>query len=186
MVRNVIDLNINRFGRLVELAPMPGTEYTEPLDRFCLAVSETLSSEDVPREARAFSLLTAGEILKGIRDWADRDFVDRQRERFRKGAGDYYHLGRREERVAIYGTGKVSGRFLTAYREIAGEPACSLCFLKTRAEEGETFLGYPVMDVHRAGELDLSFCLIASTKYRDEMIDSLRAAAGDVPWDVVE
>ena len=186
MVRNVIDLNINRFGRLAELSPAPGPEYTEPLDRFCLAVSETLSSEDMPREARAFSLLTAGEILKGIRDWSDRDFTDRQRERFRKGAGDYYHLGRPEERVAIFGTGKVSGRFLDAYREIAGEPACSLCFLKTGAEEGETFLGYPVEDARRAGELDLSFCLIASTKYREEMIGSLRAAAGDVPWDVVE
>ena len=182
MVRNVIDLNIGRFRRLKELGSEPGPEYTEPLEAFSVRLKELICSEETPDETRIISMVTAGEVLKGIEGFADEAYKERFRERFREGIGAYYHLGLPGETVGIFGTGKVSSRFLRSYRETAGEPRSEVVFLKTGAADGEQFEGYPVLDPYAAEGKKLSFVLIASTKYREEMVRTLRETSGSVPY----
>lgn len=83
----------------------------------------------------------------------------------------------KEEKVIIYGTGKVAERIITCYRSIYGE-ALNLedkaVFANTQVKLGETFLEhYPVLDIESIERFPISVIIVASTRYELEMCGRL-------------
>ena len=177
MILDVIRLNIQRFQRLREVEPTP--VYTEPLAEFCEHLKEQIRDPRIVDDLFDFHVQTAGEIIAATGGWQDNRFGSGLEMEIREAVGSHYLLGCPDRRVAIYGTGKVSERFLQHYRNTAGEIRAEVVFLNTDRPAEEVFHEYPVICVHDAAAWKPDCVLIASTKYGEEMRETVRQYLGD-------
>ncbi|MBQ6532179.1 MAG: glycosyltransferase [Solobacterium sp.] len=177
MIRDVIRLNIQRFRRLREVKPVPA--YTEPLAGFCEYLKALIRDSRVTDDLFDFHVQTAGEIIGATEDWHDSRFGSGLEKEIRDAVGKHYLLGVSGRRVAIYGTGIVSERFLQHYQKTAGEIRAEVVFLNTDEPAEKEFHGYPVICVRDAAGWRPDCVLIASTKYGEEMWETVRQFMGD-------
>ncbi|MBQ6223119.1 MAG: LicD family protein [Solobacterium sp.] len=84
-------------------------------------------------------------------------------------------------KVVIYGTGIVSKRFLDRYRQKYGKPRANLIFMNTKVTEN-TFEEYPVIALDQIRDYHPDVVIIASTRYKDEMIQSVHQVLGQVRY----
>lgn len=84
-------------------------------------------------------------------------------------------------KVVVYGTGIVGKRFLDRYREKYGEPQTEPVFMNTEVRD-TTFEGYPVIALNQVREYSPDVVVIASTRYKDEMIDAIQQVLGQVRY----
>ena len=176
MILDVIRLNTQRFERLAEVSPDPA--YVEPLKAFCKKLAEQIQGQDIPDDLLGFHMSAAWEIIRATQSW-DNGFSTAFEESIRDSVGRHYLLGIPGRRVAIYGTGKVSEQFLLNYQKTAGEIRAAVVFLNTDEPAEKEFHGYPVICVRDAADWQPDCVLIASTKYGEEMRETVRQFLGD-------
>lgn len=88
---------------------------------------------------------------------------------------DGYWLDEEGKRVGIYGSGVICERFLSMYRKLMGEIVATLFFIDTHRETGGSFQGYPLYNIKDISELKVDSFIIASSRYREEMSENIRA-----------
>lgn len=82
--------------------------------------------------------------------------------------------------VGIYGTGKNTERFLNVYRENVGELRASLIFIDSDTVTGtEKYENYDVLNVNDIADLPLECIVIASSKYEQQIFDTITAKYGN-------
>lgn len=76
--------------------------------------------------------------------------------------------------VGIYGKGMVGQKFLRIYNEYVGEIKAHLFFIDTYSEVVEWYEGYKVYNVNHLPNVDRMNIIIASKKYKDEMLQNIQ------------
>ncbi|MBR2670360.1 MAG: glycosyltransferase [Solobacterium sp.] len=174
MSRDVIDLNIERFLRLQEIEPTP--EYTDLLDVFIPHLKAQIFNQDLEDDLYSFCERTCINLCEGTKNWPGNPCKE-LKELLKKAYTRRIFLGDPEARVVIYGTGIVSKRFLNGYSQKYGQPEAKLVFMNTVVSE-KSFEGYPVISVDQLKEYQPDAVIIASTKYKDEMIQTVHQILG--------
>lgn len=85
-----------------------------------------------------------------------------------------YPLDKKEVTVGIYGTGKVSMRFLSAYKEYVSKIMASIFFVDTYKKSGERCGDYIIYNIKDMDKIYADRVIIASTRYEDELFNNIQ------------
>ena len=77
-------------------------------------------------------------------------------------------------RVGVYGTGKVCRLLVDALTDCLHPVA----YFQTDDPAGKVMFGLPVRTIREASASELDIMLVASTRFRDEMVSAARDAVG--------
>lgn len=89
-------------------------------------------------------------------------------------------LNCRESKVAIYGCGQYTNRFLNLYEELVGAISADIIFLDSNIKcSNERFRGCPVFHISEVKGKELDCVLISSPLYEKEMNDTLQDYCGN-------
>lgn len=85
-----------------------------------------------------------------------------------------YLLDNAEKCIGIYGSGVVCERFLSMYQQFVGEIVAKVFFIDSVKESGGSFWGYPLYNIKDIEELEMDNIIIASNRYREEILENIR------------
>lgn len=84
-------------------------------------------------------------------------------------------LNQENSRVAIYGCGDYTDKFLKLYRELTGEISAVIIFLDSYIKGGDKrFHGFPVYNICEINDKNPDYILISSPRYEAEMLNMVR------------
>ncbi len=85
-----------------------------------------------------------------------------------------YSLDIEGESIGIYGSGVICERFLSMYQQFIGKIAAKIFFIDSVKQSGGSFWGYPLYNVKDIGELKADSIIIASNRYKEEILENIR------------
>lgn len=85
-----------------------------------------------------------------------------------------FPLNREGQSVGIYGTGLVCERFLSLYQMYVAEISASIFFIDTHPQNRGYYQDRPIYNISDIADMKLDCIIIASTRYREEMLDKVR------------
>lgn len=85
-----------------------------------------------------------------------------------------YPLQKEGAVVGIYGIGKKCSDFFSLYRKVVGEPLAEVFFIDSYQASGGTYCGYPLYNLYDSKKLHIDHIIVASTRYKDEMLENVR------------
>ena len=80
-----------------------------------------------------------------------------------------------DARVGLYGSGAIASTFMSLLRAYAGAPRADVTVLDSKRDSG-TWEGLPVVRLQKANLASFDLIVVASTKYRSEMLDAVLTA----------
>lgn len=92
-------------------------------------------------------------------------------------------FGEKNITVIIYGTGFAAATILSLYKKTIGAIRSKIAFMKTEAENGETYLDLPVYDIRNV-PIDAQYIVISSYKFRNEMRELLKE--NNIQTDIID
>ena len=85
-----------------------------------------------------------------------------------------------DKHIGIYGTGKTTKKFIGEYENNIGKIKANLIFIDSRTVSGEKKYGeYEIINVDDIGELPLECIIVSSSKYEQEIYQTIREKYGD-------
>lgn len=84
-----------------------------------------------------------------------------------------FGLDREKTIVGIYGMGVMCGRLFSLYQKYVGKILAKIFFIDTHQKSGGTYGGYPVYNIKDIAQIRLDCIIIASERYRDEMLKNI-------------
>lgn len=114
-----------------------------------------------------------------VSDEARRKIQDKWIEIWEK-IGERIPLASEDQTVGIYGTGKKTAEFLDAYEKNVGKVEAKMFFLDSNIVSGEKkYRSNDVLNINDIGEMMLNCILIASSRYEQEMYQTVRKLYGE-------
>lgn len=83
-------------------------------------------------------------------------------------------LDKTDQVIGIYGTGVICERFISLYRKYIGGLSDSVFFIDTYKESKGDQQGYPLYNIRDLAGICVDCILVASTRYKDEMIENIQ------------
>ena len=176
MTEDVLCLNLRRFDRLKEIRPE--REYTDPLAEFCGYLKKKLNDPSISEFEYGIHLAAAIRILRAARTWEDGTFCEAWGSLVSRGG--LFRITDRGAgtKLCIFGTGKVGQYYAKILRDDAAVMPQTLFFADSNKEDGE-FFGFPLVNSRRIPELQPDVIVIASTRFGDEMEETVKRLCGN-------
>lgn len=91
-----------------------------------------------------------------------------------------YPLSIEGKTIGIYGTGAISSIFFSFYKKYRNPILASVFFIDTNKKTG-SYQGYPLYNVKDITEMRMDCVIIASTRYKEEMVSNLQNVCVKLP-----
>ena len=91
-----------------------------------------------------------------------------------------YPLSIEGKTIGIYGTGAISSSFFSLYKKYGNPILASVFFIDTNKKTG-SYQGYPLYNIRDIADMEIDCVIIASTRYKEEMVNNLQNVCVKLP-----